>query len=506
MITAFFGKIYTSFSPVRSVESVIVIGDSVVYAGRSDAAEKLCKSLPCDEVDISKGVGMPGFIDSHMHLSGLALQEHELDLRGVRSIRELRQRLSEFIAARPDSSSIIGRGWDEGLFEERRPPTRLDIDDITGTRPTLLIRVCGHVGLLNTSAMRLLGVGPGQPNVDVKDGEPSGLVREELVLKALRELEPPHDIYMSYIRDTVKSLLRQGITTIGFMNTPMKLLPSLLSEGLSGSLKIRLRLYLDLEGLSWLEQVADVVQHGIGNQWVKVNGVKVFADGSLGARTAFLSAPYNDDADNYGQALLAEPELRDIIERASRLSLQTAVHAIGDAAVDLVLRASSGLREHVRIEHASLVRDDQLPSLRGYRVSVQPMFVVDDAPWIASRIGKERLCMAYRFRSLLSAGAIVGLSTDSPVEPTDPWLTVSAAVNGASADGVPYGERLTVSEALHLYTRGSADVLRDPLIGSLEPGSLGDLIVASRDPLEVDPSELRSISTVGTYVGGVKVA
>jgi predicted amidohydrolase YtcJ len=490
--TAFYGKIYVSFRPPRAVDSLLAVNGRVVLEGDRGRVERACRGLECEEVDIDRGVGLPGFIDAHMHLSGLAIQDSGVDLRGVDSLDELRRRVKEFLERHPNVTVVLGRGWDDSRLREGRPPTSADVDDIAGDRPVMLIRVCGHAAVLSSSAMRRVDLRGLEDYIDVgPDGRPSGLVREGAVIRALRQLEPPPEEYMTYVAEEARRLALQGVTTVGFMNVPLKLMAGLTSQ----PLPLRLRLYLDADSVGLLESLG--VAGGFGNELVKVMGLKAFADGSLGARTAYLSEPYSDDPGNRGRPLLSPEELRSLLARASRLRLQVAVHAIGDAALDVVLRGSEGLRGWLRVEHASLVRDDQLPALSGLRVAVQPMFEVDDLPWIHKRLG-QRVRWAYRFKSMISAGAVVGLSTDAPVEPADPWTTLSAAVNGA--EGI--GERLSVAEALDAYTRGSAEVLMDRDVGSLEVGKVADLIIASGDPLEVEPGELGRLRTLATYLGG----
>jgi len=506
-VRAFFGNLYLSYQPLVKAGALLSVNGLVVMAGEPKAVEGACKALSgCEEVDLPGRAAGPGFIDSHLHLTGLGLQLNTLDLRGVRSIAELRDKVRAFLQER-NPPVLIARGWDHERMAERRFVTRFDVDDLVPDRPAVLVRICGHVGTLNTYAMRQLGVDRlrGSPDVVVDErGELTGVVREDVLLKALRALEPPPEQYMSYVADAARLLLSQGVTTVGFMNVPLRLLTGLLSE--ARRMMLRMRLYLDVDALGLLEGLG--LAGGFGNEWVKVMGVKVFADGSLGARTALLSEPYEDAPGERGKQNVSVEELSNIMSRASRLGLDVAVHAIGDGALDVFLAARAASGADARVEHASLVRDDQLPGLRGVRVSVQPMFVIEDRGWLKGRLGARRLGLAYRFRSIVASGAIVGLSTDAPVEPTDPWLTVYAAVTRGQGEGcelakVTPEERLTVPEALHLYTAGSAAVLKDPLIGSLTPGHLADIAVFSQDPLEVsEPADLRTIRNVATFVGG----
>ncbi len=505
---AFFGRIYLSYMPRVIADSILSVNGRVVLAGDAKAAESICAQLEgCQEITLPGKASGPGFVDAHMHLTGVGLQLNTLDLRDVGSLAELREKVRRFIEER-NPPVVIGRGWDHEKIAERRFITRYDIDEVVPDRPAILVRICGHVGTLNTYALRLLKVDSmsGNPDVDVgPDGQPTGIVKEDLLLRALRSLEPPPEEYINYVVDAANLLISQGVTTVGFMNTPIRLLPWLIEES-GRRLRVRLRLYLDQDAIDQLEALG--IRGGFGNEWVSIMGIKVFADGSLGARTALLSEPYNDAPETLGRRNVSPDQLSALVRRARRLGLDVAVHAIGDGALDLVLSSMGPARDSVRIEHASIVRDEQLPLLKGVRVSVQPMFVIEDRGWLASRLGEGRLRLAYRFRSLISHGALLGLSTDAPVEPTDPWMTVYAAVNRGRPEGCRLAEltpheALTVDEALYLYTSGSAAVLKDSRVGSLLPGSLADIASFSKDPFEVtDPVELRNVRNVATYVGG----
>ena len=507
---AFYGRIYLTYRPRTIVDAILVAAGRVIMAGDAKHVERACQELDgCVEVTLPGKASGPGFVDSHMHLTGLGLQLNTLDLRDVGSIDELREKVRRFVAERRPRV-VIARGWDHERLKERRFVTRFDIDDLLPDRPAILIRICGHVGTLNTYAIKMLGLESAKGNPDVEvgaDGQLTGVIKEDALLRAIRALEPPPEEYIKYVIDASRLLLSQGVTTVGFMNAPLRLLPWLIEEAGKG-IKVRLRLYLDYDAIDLLESLG--VRGGFGNEWATIMGVKVFADGSLGARTALLSAPYEDAPGVVGKANVTPEALAALVGRAQRLGLDVAVHAIGDGALDLVLRSVGPFRERVRIEHASVVRDDQLASLKGMRVSVQPMFVIEDRGWLSSRLGEGRLRLAYRFRSLLRAGALLGLSTDAPVEPTNPWLTVYAAVTRGGPEGcrlaeVTPDEALTVEEALHLYTQGSAAVLRDPLVGSLLPGSYADLASFSADPFDVEAEELRRVANVATFVGGEKV-
>lgn len=269
------------------------------------------------------------------------------------------------------------------------------------------------------------------------------------------------------------------------------------------------------ENLGVLESLKRLgIRRGFGGRRLKIGGIKVLADGSLGARTAWLSSPYSD-AETSGHPNVTKEWLELVARETHEAGLQMAVHAIGDATMDMVLDVYESLGNvegagH-RIEHASLMRPDQIERAKrlGVRLALQPHFVMTDW-WVIERVGEERAKWVYPFRSIAEAGIPFGLSTDSPVEPLDPWETVYAAVTRGKYEGVPLAEltpneALSLEETLHAYTAGSAEVLMEEKLGSLEEGKLADFIIVSDDPFEVDEKELREIKVLETYLGGERV-
>jgi len=240
---------------------------------------------------------------------------------------------------------------------------------------------------------------------------------------------------------------------------------------------------------------------------LEVVGLKVFADGSFGARTAALREPYSDDPGNSGVLLADRNALLRSLEAAGRAGLQLAVHAIGDRALEEVVAAAKASGAHLRVEHASLAPPDLLSELAelGLWVSAQPRFVISDW-WIVSRLGRERARWAYPFRSFLERGIGLSFSSDAPVEPCNPFEGVYAAVTRGSLEGLEIaeltaGEALSWEEALRCYTETAPRLLGEQL-GRLSPGYRADFVVVDRDPLSVPVAELRRIRVLATYVNG----
>nr|WP_245526511.1 amidohydrolase [Desulfurococcus mucosus] len=498
------GRVYTGFKPLRVEEALTVAYGRVLYAGEEGKALALCRMLGGEAVDLEGKTILPGFIDSHMHLDGVGLQLSTLDLRGVGSIEELKEKVREY-AASHSGGPVVGRGWDQEFFREKRWPTRWDLDEAVVDRPVILVRVCGHAAVLNTKAMELAGLIHVESPWVVRDesGEATGVILEGAVGEALRVLQGSMDTREKALlmRRALEYAASLGVTTLGFMSCSGDSLRALMLLHSEWRYP-RVRVYVEPGLLRELSKLG--FTGGFGSEYLRVKGVKAFADGSLGARTAWLSKPYSDDPLNTGRQLISRSELEGLVEEASRAGFQVAVHAIGDAAVDLVLdvyRSARGSGVRHRIEHASVIRPEQVAeaSSLGIAVSVQPRFAVSDW-WAGQRLGDERLKWLYPFKTMAGRGVALGFSTDAPVEPLNPWETIYAAV---AREG---GEALTLEEALHYYTYGSAYVLgEEGELGTLTEGKLADLIVVDRDPFKTPLGELRGIRVVETYVGGERV-
>jgi len=312
-----------------------------------------------------------------------------------------------------------------------------------------------------------------------------------------------------------------GVTTIGFMNASLGSLRSLLELWFSGRLCGRVRVYLNPECLGLLRRLG--VRAGFGDSWLRIMGVKVLCDGSFGAYTAYLREPYSDRVGWRGVLVTKPNKLEEIARGCVESGLQLALHSIGDGSLDMIIRVLSRFdrgvvrRLRFRIEHLSLAWDDQIEWISSYGlpVVVQPMFTVSDSSMIYSRLGEERVRYTYRFKTLVDNGVVIGLSSDAPVENPDPWKTIYAAVTRGEYEEDRWArryardtaiEKLSIIEALHYYTYGSAYSLHsEDEVGKLEPGYYADIIVVDRDPLELEPSELKKLTTRHVFIGGKQV-
>ncbi|MGC8606166.1 MAG: amidohydrolase [Vulcanisaeta sp.] len=519
----FNGLVYPSFKPLVKAEAMVVVGDRVVYVGDETRALRIADALGLEKVDLKGRVAMPGFIDAHAHLDSIGINLATLDLRGIDSIEELKSRLREYVKS-VKTRWVMGRGWDQELFRERRWPSRFDIDEVVSDRPVMLVRVCGHAAVLNTRAMELTGLLNAVDRDVIRDerGDATGIIVEralDRVEEVIRDSYTVND-YRDFMINAMKYAASLGVTTMGFVSVDLRSLQSLIMiERELGKLPIRVRAYLNPfdHGIDVIELLRQLgIKAGFGSQYLKINGIKVIADGSLGARTAWLSKPYSDDPGNSGKPNYGFDELMGIARRSDEAGLQLAIHGIGDRMIETILevygKVSNAPYLRHRIEHASVLREDLIRRIRelGIVLAVQPHFIISDW-WVVNRVGADRARYVYPFKTLIDNGIMLGFSTDAPVEPLNPWETVYAAVTRGCYEGIELckytgNERVSVVDVLHYYTYGSAYLLREENeFGKLEPGYLADFIIIDKDPLSVGDKELRNIKVLETYTGGQKV-
>jgi len=525
------GKIYTRFNPKKIVNALVVVNERVVYAGENEKAKEIVKFLNGEVVDLEGKTVLPGFIDSHMHLDELGMYLNMVDLRGVRSIKELKKKIGDY-AEKAQTTWVIGHGWDQELFEEKSWPTRWDLDEVVKDRPVMLSRVCLHAGVLNTKAMKLTGLleidSPGV--IKNEDGEPTGIVTEEafeLAREKFKETLTLED-YEKFFKNAMSFAASQGVTTVGFVSCDEKSIQGLSRLKEKVNFLIRVIVYLEPgrrevsnKGMYGNKDILESLKklgtkRGFGDEKLKINGIKILADGSLGARTAWLSKPYSDEPSTSGYPNIDKKTLKELIKEAHEAGLQLAIHGIGDKTIDMILDAYENLGDikngRHRIEHASILRKDQIKRIArlGVVASVQPRFVITDW-WAKSRVGDERVKWIYPFKSMLENDVSIGFGTDCPVEVLNPWETVYAAVTRGKYENVPYYEDskeecLTLEEALYAYTFGSAYIMFEEVnLGTLEERKLADFIVVDRDPFEVEENGLKGIKILETYVGGKRV-
>jgi predicted amidohydrolase YtcJ len=492
-------------------EAIAIYNEKIVAVGSNKEIRKYIGDKT-RVIDAKGKTVTPGFVDCHVHMTGFGWSLQRLNLRNVKSIKEIQQKLKEHSRKNPQTRWILGGRWDQEKCTEKRFPTRWDLDKAIPDKPVLLTRVCGHVAVANSKALKLAkitkrtAIKGGQIDVDKTKGEPTGILREnaiELVWKAVPKpsLEDLEKAGVLACRKAVEAGLT-GVHWIADSAEEMRAIQKLKAEG-----KLPLRVYLVIPAEA-LDELVDLgLLTGFGDDMVKIGFVKVFADGSLGARTAALKEPYADKPETSGIQVLTQRKLNRIVLKAHKAGLQLGVHAIGDRAIENVLKAfSKALRDYPRkdhrhrIEHCSVLNPELIRQMKrlGIVASVQPHFVVSDF-WVVDRVGKARARWVYPFRTLLREGLVVASGSDCPVEPINPMLGVWAAVVRKSFPE----ETLTLEEVLKTYTVNAAYASFDEdKKGTITAGKLADITILSDNLNAVSPEKLEEVTVQTVIVNG----
>ncbi|CAN5397706.1 amidohydrolase [soil metagenome] len=474
--------------------------------------------------DMHGKVLLPGFVDAHGHVMALGFRALELDLHDTTSLEEAKARIAAYVAANPDRKWIVGGGWNQEKWGLGRFPTAADLDEVVKDRPVWLSRADGHASWANSAAMAAAGVNAKSVSPPGGRIEKTGIAPNGVFVDAAQQLvdrvvpQPlPKERDVAF-RKAQEILLRFGITATSDMGSSIDDWLSYRRAGDVGALRVRI--------MSYASGVDTAIQIG-GNgptPWLygdrlHMGGVKLYADGALGSRGAWLKAPYSDAPGQSGAGFMSDDVLQNLMSRAAMDHYQVAVHAIGDRANAQVLGAIDEMAQTYkgdrrwRIEHAQIVDPADLPRFgqNGTIASMQPVHQTSDMHMAEARLGPARLAGAYAWASMLKNGSRLAFGTDFPVESPDPFAGWAAAFTRQDANGQPYGgwrpeERVTREQAWRAYTIGAAYAgFAEDKFGSLAPGQRADFIIVDRDPTLASPSDLRATKVEQTWVGGEKV-
>ncbi len=475
---------------------------------------------------------LPGFNDSHMHLLGFGAALKALQLEGVQSISQLRDKVTEALVTLAPGQWLTGRGWNQDYFDQPVLPTIKDLDDITGKTPTVLRRACGHILVCNSAAMAAAGITnqtltPSGGTIDrFEDGSLSGIFREnamDLVLGAIPD--PSLTEMQSAIEAGCDYLLEHGVTSCQSDDLcvyPLEMTASILKAFTDmadqGRLKVRVNeqaLYRTHE--NFLAGITAGWKTGKGDAWFKMGPLKILGDGSLGARTAWLTQPYADDPSTTGISMYTDDQIKQLARTAGENGFSLAIHGIGDAMIDQALTAievaqSAQGDQDLRhsIVHCQITRPDQLDRMKSMKVlaHIQPIFLHYDLHMATDRLGPERVASTYAFGTMKQMGIPIAMGTDAPVERPDTIPNLHCAVTRRDLAGQPPGgwlpqEALSMFDALRAMTIDGAWASgEEDLKGLLTPGHFADFVVLSHDPLTQPLDQVLDIQVLETWVDG----
>jgi len=549
-------NIYT-LDPARPRAKAIAIkGDRILAIGDEQEVSSFALHPPSSVVNLHGYTVIPGLIDAHMHLEWYALGLQNIDV-DVPTLEQALERVAERAQVMPKGNWLLGRGWNQNAWPGGAFPTAADLDRVAPEHPVFLTAKSGHAAWVNSLALRLAGISASTPElaggsiVRDRQGQPTGILLEDAMEWVRRHIpDPTPEHVAAAMRAALPNVWRAGLTGIHDFDGPRAFSAyQLLKE--RGELGLRVVKNIPV---AYLPQAIDLgLRTGFGDDWLRIGGIKIFADGALGPRTAAMLAPYEGEPDNRGIVVTDKEEMLEKVRLASASGLACAIHAIGDRANRDVLDVYEAVRHleeqrgedttpslplphpgrgnspplpsvgegwgggpsprrplRHRIEHVQLLHPDDYGRLGqlGLIASMQPIHATSDMR-MAERYWGERCVGAYAWRTQLQAGAVLAFGSDCPVEPLAPLLGIHAAVTRRRADGAPGPEgwypqqRLAVEEAVRGFTWGAAYAgYMEDRLGTLAPGKLADLVVLSEDIFRIDPMDILKTEVLATLIGG----
>ena len=472
----------------------------------------------------------PGFIDSHQHLSeyGTNLLQIDCSPKKCRSIAQIQQTVLKETQRQPPGEWIRGVGYDDTKMADQRTLDRRDLDEVAPVHPVFIQQVSGHWAVVNSKALEVGSVREDTPDPkggaygrDPGRGKLNGILYEQaefaFVYEGITGQLPLMPLFSlkdrkKGMRQACSRYLAAGITSVNDALVSARTLSTYQEAFQSGDLKVRVYLLMAIEYLPHLQALS--LKTGFGNEWLKIGGIKILADGGIAGRTAFLNEPYVGTNNRGILAVESEEALHDLIYRGHEAGFQVCVHANGDRVIEMALNGFEKALHNLprkdhrhRLEHCTVVNPEILRRIKRLKLLVTPFgsYIYHHGEKMIPYYGEKRVGMMFAHRSFLDYGISVSGASDSPCGPYEPLLAIQSCVTRKSASGEVLGpnQRITPEEAIYLYTMASAYAsFEENLKGSITPGKLADLVVLGEDPRRVDPDEIKDIPVEMTMVGG----
>lgn len=532
MDTIFFnGNIRTMDRGIKKAQAVGVKNGIIIRVGSDQTVLKL-KTKETNLVDLKGHLLLPGFIDSHMHLLSYGYSLEKVDLGSSTSIDDLIRLGRTQLKENPDIKWLQGRGWNDENWENKTYPTRFDLDKISKEIPISYTRACGHIVIVNSKALEIMGVTENTPQVQGgsfdldEDGFPLGIFREaarDLVNNAIPLLSDEEIRRMLLVGGG--DLLKYGITSIhsddleavaesGYQNV----FTVYHEISTSGELPIRVYQQCLLPSISRLKDFfSQGYKSGQGNEFFKIGPLKLIGDGSLGSRTAYLSKPYADEPSTRGINVFSQEELEELIATAHDKGMCSAIHCIGDGqmhmafdAIEKTMKRNPKTNMRHSIIHCQITDNELLDKFRDLNViaHIQPIFLDADIHIVEDRVGKDLAKTSYNWKTMVDKGVHYALGTDCPVESFNVMENIYCAVTRKTLKGFPAGgwypeQRLTVEESVYGYTMGGAYASYEENVkGSISVGKYADFALVDQDIFLIDPEKIKTAKIIMTVLAG----
>ncbi|WP_229675544.1 amidohydrolase [Halolactibacillus alkaliphilus] len=516
------GTFYTMADVEDTVEAVVVEADHILYAGNKKVAESYIEESD-DILDLQGATVFPGFIDNHVHMLWLGEKLDRLDLSTIHSRQAVLKAIEEKVNTLQPDEWLIAEGFNDNQWDDTRIIDRLELDAISTKHPIVLTRVCRHALVANQLAMTLAGVTRETPTpiggyIGKDDsGRLTGYFKDT-AQELIKRSEPEKDVpYLKrMIALSVEHLVSKGL--VGGHTEDLSYFGSESYEKVTAAFRAHIQ-----EGRTPFKTHA-LVHHDVLTNYLldpsksealpyyTFGAMKIFVDGAFGGRTAWLNAPYSDNATTSGLYIHEEAELEALIKTARKHHLAIAAHTIGDRAIETLVKllkqypSTSSLPD--RVIHASLVSDKAIALMQDVPIilDVQPLFVSSDFPWVIDRLGEKRAQQLYRFNTLTQSGIPILGSSDGPIEDVSPLKGIAVFVNRRSIyDGKSYTkeEALTVYQAIESYTKKSAIATNtEATRGQIKTGYAADFTILAANPFHVNTEDLSAIAVKMTMIDG----
>lgn len=523
------GNVYTANDKTPQAEAIAVKADRIIFVGTNSAAQKFV-GQNTRVVDLKGNTVLPGFTDSHQHLSGVGLREMTLNLEGTTSLEDFLAKVKARVDQAKPGEWITGRGWIETHWKPAAFPTRWDLDKVAPDNPVFFGRADGHGGVANSAALKLAGIDKstanpfgGEVSKDKQSGEPNGMLLDSAQGLVRRRIPPtsPEEAERAVVLG-VKRNIELGWTQIqdaGGGYADVEIFKKLYA---AGTIKLRIYKAVHGPGPSATRLLSEGATIGAYGNRFTFRSIKVVSDGALGSRGAALLAPYSDAADTSGFLTVKAEDLRPMLREALRKGIQVETHAIGDLANRFILDEYEAALKDVpaserkvaeprwRVEHAQIVNPADIPRFAklGIIPSMQPSHAIGDLFFAPSRVGVARLKGSYAWESFIKSGIVVPGGSDAPVERGEPMIEFYAAVarkdqKGFSGEGWHPEEAVTREQALKMFTLWPAfAAFEDQLRGTIEVGKLADLTILSADIMKIAAPEILKTRNVMTVING----
>ncbi len=521
------GPIITMNEKQPSVEAVGIMGEKIIEIGTL-AQVKQSMGTEANLIDLKGNCLLPGFIDCHMHPMSFVFFSINLDMFSVKSLKELQHILRETASKKGKGKVILGLRLNEENFEEPILPSRWDLDKACPENPVFILRYDSHIGIANSKTLELVGI---NKNTEIPEGgelrtnesgELTGVISENALVLIYSKIDkfvlPDLSTFQEGTEKAYKNLAAKGITSIhgiiqlgktresgslGPFETPLfKLVQENIYQNWYGIISTE-------KPKKLLKMKQEPLDGGKEDSKFKVGCLKVYLDGTFGAKTACMWEAFSDAPGMCGFCVIDEEEVYEKMKEAHNNGFQIATHVIGDKGnricVDLYKRLLDEFprdNHRHRIEHASMLTDDVIEDMQKYGIiaSCQPPFINSEYTWLEKRIGKERCKYTYAMKSIIDKGVVLISGSDAPIEDPNPILGLHALVN---RNGFVPEQCITMEEALKTYTINAAyGAFEEQVKGSIEVGKLADLVILDKNPLKVPKDKIRDIQVVETIIRG----